>query len=124
MSRLIYRTLALLLALPGISMAADAAESFFEFNEAPAASATLLEERGEAVTVLQGLTIEDGFYQISGQQVSRVDAEGAVSLPDLPQALNSAAAALIGEQLYVVGDHSLLKLDLGVATSAWAECAA
>ena len=113
-----------LCALPGISMAADAAESFFEFNEAPAASATLLEERGEAVSVLQGLTLDAGWYQINGQQVSRVDAEGAVSLPDLPQALNSAAAALIGEQLYVVGDHSLLKLDLGVATSAWAECAA
>jgi len=107
-------------------MAGDAAESFFEFTEAPAVSATsatLLEERGEAVTVLQGLTLEEGFYQINGQQVSRVDAEGSVSLPDLPQALDAAAAALVGEQLYVVGDHSLLKLDVGVATSAWAECA-
>ncbi len=105
-------------------MAADAAKSFFEFTEAPAASATLLEERGEAVTVLQGLTIEDGFYQISGQQVSRVDAEGSVSLPDLPQALDAAAAVLIGEQLYVVGDHSLLKLDVGDSAADWSECAA
>jgi len=108
-------------------MAADAAESFFEFTEAPALttdwSASLLEERGDAVSVLQGLTLDEGWYQINGQQVSRVNAEGTVSLPNLPQALTPSAAALIGEQLYVVGDHSLLKLDVGVADSDWAECA-
>ena len=78
-----------LCALPACSMAADAAESFFEFSEAPSASATLLEERGEAVSVLQGLTIDAGWYQIDGQQVSRVDVEGSVRLADLPQALNA-----------------------------------
>ncbi|MBC8371736.1 MAG: hypothetical protein H8E25_17170 [Planctomycetes bacterium] len=116
-----------LCALPGLSMAADAGESFFEFTEAPAASvtsATLLEEGGDAVRVLQGLTLDAGFYQISGEQVSRVDAESTVSLPDLPQALTPSAAALAGEQLYVVGDNSLLKLDVAVADSAWTECAA
>jgi SSS family solute:Na+ symporter len=124
MSRLIYRILALLLALPGLSMAADAAESFFEFTDAPAASATLLEERGDAVWVLQGLTLEAGFYQINGQQVSRVDAEGSVSLPDLPQAQHPTAASLAGERLYVVSGNTLLQLDLGAAASSWAECAA
>tara|TARA_B110000003_G_scaffold273890_1_gene312520 strand:+ start:3978 stop:4217 length:240 start_codon:yes stop_codon:yes gene_type:complete len=44
--------IALLLALPGLSMAADATESFFEFTEAPAATSTsLLEEHGELLTV-------------------------------------------------------------------------
>ena len=113
-----------LCALPACSMAADAAESFFEFSEAPAASVTLLEERGEAVSVLQGLTIDAGFYQISGQQVSRVDAEGSVRLADLPRALNATAAALLGEQLYVLGDRNLVKLDVGAVGSDWAECAA
>ena len=119
--------LALLAGLPGFSMAADAADSFFEFSEAPAVasatSVTLLEARGVAVSVLQGLTLDAGFYQIDGQQVSRVDAGGTVSLPNLPQALTPTAAALIGEHLYVVANHSLLNLDVGVVGSDWVECA-
>ena len=113
-----------LCALPGLSIASDTSESFFEFTEAPVtASATLLEARGEALSVLPGLTLDAGFYQINGQQVSRVDAEGSVSLPDLPQALNPTAAALAGDRLYVVSGRTLLQLDLGAAASSWAECA-
>ena len=117
--------LALLLALPGLSVVADAAESFFEFTESPAdASGGLLEDRGDTVLVLQGLTIDEGVYQISGQQVSRVDAAGRVRLADLPQKLTPLAAALAGDQLYVLGYEGLLKLDVGVAGLDWAECAA
>jgi len=112
-----------LCVLPGLALAAEPAESFFEFAEAPAA-ATLLGARGEALWVLQGLTIDEGYYQIIGRQVSRVDADGSVSLPDLPQALNQTAAALAGDQLYVVSGSTLLKLDLNGARSDWVHCAA
>lgn len=113
-----------LCAVPGLSMGADATYSFFEFTETPAAAASLLEEHREAVLVLQGLTLDEGFYQINGRQVSRVDAEGSVRLADLPEAQNSPAAALIDEQLYVFGGDRLLKLELGVVGSDWFECAA
>lgn len=117
-----------LCALPGLSMASDTSESFFEFTEAPAVasatSATLLEERGDTVSVLQGLTLDAGFYQIRGQQVSRVTAEGSVSLPDLPQALTPSAAALAGDRLYVLSGSTVLQLDPDAAASSWAECAA
>jgi SSS family transporter len=113
-----------LCALPGLAMASDTSKSFFEFTEAPVtASAPLLEASGEALSVLQGLTLDAGFYQIDGQQVSRMGAEGSVDLPELPQALTPSAASLVGDQLYVVGGEELLKLDVGVAGSGWAECA-
>lgn len=105
-------------------MSAEAVESFFEFSEAPAATSTSqLEAHGDALLVLQGLTLDAGAYQIRGQQVSRMDAEGSVDLPELAQTLTPNAAALVGNQLYVVGGEELLKLDLDVVGSDWAKCA-
>lgn len=124
LSRLKQLALLGLCALPGLSMASDTSESFFEFTEAPVtASGPLLEASGEALSVLQGLTLDAGFYQIDGQQVSRVDAEGNVSLPDLPQVLTPSAAALAGDRLYVVSGSTVLQLDPDAAVSSWAECA-
>jgi SSS family transporter len=121
-----FKKLALfgLYVLPGLSMTAEVAESFFEFSESPtvASETTLLESDVDTVPVLQGLTVEAGVYRISGRRVSRVDTSGSENLPELPQ--NSSAAALVGDQLYVVSGSNLLRLDLAVAASDWAECAA
>tara|TARA_B110000003_G_scaffold122439_1_gene124818 strand:- start:1187 stop:2143 length:957 start_codon:yes stop_codon:yes gene_type:complete len=123
MNRLIHKILPLLLALYRTCTGSEAVESFFEFNEVPAASTSLLEAiDGKAVAVLQGLTVEDGYYQINEQTVSHVAAGALVSLPDLPQTFNVAAAALMSERLYAVGDNSLLKLDIGDCIN-WSECA-
>jgi len=120
-----FKKLALfgLYVLPGLSMTAEVAESFFEFSESPtvASETTLLESDVDTVPVLQGLTVEAGVYRISGRRVSRVDTSGSENLPELPQ--NSSAAALVGDQLYVVSGSNLLRLDLAVAASDWAECA-
>jgi hypothetical protein len=61
MNRFLKMTLPLMLAVPGLAMASETSEGFFEFSET---SAALSAEKG--TLVFQGLEIDDGFYRISG----------------------------------------------------------
>lgn len=101
---------------------------FSEVRLLPAPAASFLAEHSGEVQVFQGLEIENGFYQISGRAVSRVDFNGdeAISraLPDIPGALENPGAAIVGGELYAAGGSKLLKLNLKKPESGWVECSA
>jgi len=109
-----------MLLLPGLANAAAASDDYFSFTENEPAAA-LSAERG--VLVFPGLDIEEGYYRVSGQSVARVVGGETESLPELPMALSNPAAAMAGNDLFVVGGTALLKLDSANPESGWAECA-
>jgi SSS family solute:Na+ symporter len=114
-----------MLTLPGFASAAETAEGFFEFSEAPAAhSAMLQQDSGKDVLVFEGLVVDDGLYRISGQTVTRGVGDETAALPDLPMALENPGAALAGGNLFVAGGTTLLKLNLNAPEAGWGECAA
>lgn len=122
---------ALILVLSGSSLAGKPTEDFFEFSEAhplPTSVASLLAERSGDALVFQGLKIEQGFYWISEQTVTRVglkDGETVfTAIPDLPVALLNPDSVIAAGDLYVVGGSKLFKLNLTALKSGWMECAA
>ena len=127
MNKLIKMMLALVLAVPGL--AAETAEGFFEFTETPGVqSAAGLQESDVLVFSFgwaqdrQGVETSQGGYRISGQKVVSLD--GTETLPDLPVALPNPGAALAGDDLFVAGGSTLLKLNLNTPDAGWIECAA
>lgn len=121
MNKFVKMTLALVLAVPGLALAAENTEGFFEFSETAAA---MVQEPGEGVLVFQGLEIDDGFYRISGQSVTRVVGDETEFLPDLPMALSNPGAAMAGGSLFVANGTTLFKLNPADPQSGWIECAA
>lgn len=116
--------LLLICLLPRVSTANEVTENFFEFSQAPAVRSINLLKAGESgLQVLQGLTIEAGFYQFNGLKVSEVDASGTKELPNLLGSTDAMTAAMVGEKLYAVSDNSLFKLDNSAAPPVWTQCA-
>ena len=114
-------TAAFLLAVPGVSLAADTAEGFFEFSEG-APSAAVSAEKG--ALVFQSLDVEAGYYRISGEKVARVVGGESTPLPNLPVELSTPGAAMAGGNLFVVEGTTLLKLNPAAPESGWTACAA
>ncbi|MDB2682422.1 sodium/solute symporter [Opitutales bacterium] len=125
MSQFLSRLLVVFLVTFVSAKAAEGPSSFFGFTVTPAAeSSGLLSADSRAVLISPSFEIAAGIYQISGQQVSRVDATGSVSLPDLPFLLDQPSGALIDGRLYVAGGSTLFVLNLAASGSAWVELAA
>ncbi|MDB2310678.1 hypothetical protein N9V19_01635, partial [Opitutales bacterium] len=124
MSQFLSRLLVVFLVTFVSAKAAEGPSSFFGFTVTPAAeSSGLLSADSRAVLISPSFEIAAGIYQISGQQVSRVDATGSVSLPDLPLLLDQPSGALVDGRLYVAGGSTLFVLDLAASGSAWVELA-
>jgi len=120
MDKILKMILALVLAVPGLSMASKTSESFFEFTESPAVQSILGFQDSDAL-VFKGLEISEGGYQIRGQKVVSLD--GTEPLPDLPIALLNPGAAIAGNELFVAGGSRLFKLNLENLDGDWFECA-
>ena len=121
--RLKYLSLSVFLTITILPAAAQTAESFFEFSEV-IDSAHTFGQRDQALSILRGLSLDQGWYQIEGQQFSQTDVAGTRSLPSPPLGQPAGAAALIGEEVFLVGDQNLLVMDTGDAPAAWTHCAA
>ena len=120
MNRFLKMTLALVLAVPGLTMASEISEGFFEFLETPAAG---LQEPGEGLLIFQGLEPENGFYRINGRIVTRELGDESTALPDLPVELPNLGAAQAAGKLFVAGGSQLFSLNITAPESGWIECA-
>ncbi len=130
MRRLFRWWVCLLLMFAGAALAETEAGGFFDFSDtralaAPAAAE--LAKQADAVLVLEGTAVEDGFYRIRGKSVTHVVFEDGKAvetvLPDAPVVSKNVAAAVDGEVLYVAAGTSLYKLELGKPEKGWQACA-
>ena len=70
--RLKYLSLLVFLAITISPTAAQTAESFFKFSEV-IDSAHIFRQRDQALSILRGLSLDQGWYQIEGQEFSQMD---------------------------------------------------
>ena len=133
MRRLFQWGVCLLLMISGTALAETETEasSFFEFSDAQALAAPVVAELAKAaddVLVLEGKTVEDGVYRITGKTVTHIAFEEGkaveTALPESPIAQEKVGAAVDGSLLYLAAGSSLYKLDMGDTNAGWVECAA
>ena len=123
MNRFVKMMLALVLAVPGLVMASEIPDGFFEFSEAPAVHSAAGLMDADAL-VFESQNIEEGYYRIHGQRVTHVVGAETTPLPPLPTALSNPSAALVGGNLFVVEGATLIKLNPMAPESGWIACAA
>lgn len=119
----------LLLGLSVSSAAQEAAESIFEFSEGKPLSPILvsvIHANPQAARVFQGsekLILAGGVdgsvcrYVLAGGELT------AEPLPSLPVNVPNPGAAVVGNELFVVGGSTLFRLNLDVFESEWVPCA-
>lgn len=125
-------TMALLLALSGLSRADEATDDFFEFTERPLPApefVSFMRGQDADTIVFQSVEVDAGFYRINEQQLERVELKDGQPFPtaikELPASLpNPGAVTLSGGELYVAGGSVLLKLAPDEPETGWVECAA
>ena len=100
----------------------NATDNFFKYNEASTDTSMLDIDYDSSLSVLKGLNIEDGVFQIRATQVQLVDSSGVAKLPDLPDPFHALTSAFEDDVLYVIGKEGFVKLALNDGLLEWSAC--